>query len=143
MVITMDTERLLQEAKDVLQSNWVDLGGGRGFTKPAQGIYPFQWNWDSAFVVYGYAQYDLQKGVEELRSLFRGQWDNGFLPHIVFHKKEESYFPGPDLWGVCSSQGVQTSGITQPPVVAMAAWRLYEKMCEQDSDGAYALLEEF
>ena len=32
-------------------------------------------------------------------TLFSGQWDNGMVPHILFHKVDPSYFPGPDVWG--------------------------------------------
>ena len=28
-----------------------------------------------------------------------GQWPDGMVPHIVFHKPDPGYFPGPERWG--------------------------------------------
>lgn len=140
------------KAKKVLEKNWVSLGGKKGFTKPAQDIYPFQWNWDSSFIAYGYATYDLDKAVEELRALFSGQWSNGMVPHIVFHgadeKAESTYFPDPGMWDSRNTsphapRDVLTSGITQPPLHAMAVWRIYKNMLRKDRAAADALLDEF
>ena len=91
-------KKIFEKAKRVLEKNWVALDGGGGYTKPAPHIYPFQWNWDSGFIAYGYSHYDTRKAITELRSLFKGQWSNGFLPHIIFHKKAEGYFPNYDFW---------------------------------------------
>jgi len=142
--MAIDTAKILQQAKNVLAGNWVDLGDRQGFTKPAAHLYPFQWNWDSAFIAYGYAYYDPPKAIAELRALFLGQWANGFLPHIVFHRTEgtQDYFPGPDVWDVQNvsahaPKDLQTSGIGQPPLQAMALWHLYGKIHDP------SLLEEF
>jgi len=109
-------QHLQQEAKRILASNWRD-----GFTIPTAKLYPFQWNWDSGFVATGFALYDVDKAIEELQSLFSGQWENGLLPHIIFHSETEStYFPNWDFWGTHVNTGAskkpKTSGITQPPV---------------------------
>jgi glycogen debranching enzyme len=90
---------------------------------PTHGLYPFQWNWDSAFCAMGFATFDEARGWDELDHLFLGQWADGLVPHIVFHQPADSYFPGPEVWGV--SHAPPTSGITQPPVAAIAArWML-------------------
>ena len=107
---------LKQKAKEILSTNWRN-----GFTIPTAKLYPFQWNWDSGFVAMGFAQYDVQKAMQELQSLFSGQWQNGMVPHIIFHSENEStYFPNWDFWGTNvnagTSQKPKTSGITQPPV---------------------------
>lgn len=118
-------QSLKMAAQAVLQSN--DLGGS---TKPAPELYPHQWNWDSCFIAVGIARYDSERAVTELRSLLRGQWDNGLVPQIVFNPTATGYFPGPDVWQCRRSpnapQDVQTSGITQPPVLASAALRIWE-----------------
>jgi hypothetical protein len=36
------------------------------------------------------------------------------VPHIIFHKEDDGYFPGPDVWA--TGRKVPTSGITQPAV---------------------------
>ena len=44
----IDLDRLRSDAIEVLRVN--DTGR---FVKPSQRLYPWQWNWDSAFVVIG------------------------------------------------------------------------------------------
>ena len=44
--------------------------------------------------------FDEARAWQELDSLFRGQWENGLVPHIVFHQPADSYFPGPEQWGL-------------------------------------------
>ncbi|WMS44959.1 trehalase family glycosidase [Acuticoccus sp. MNP-M23] len=92
------------------------------FSVPTKGLYPFQWNWDSAFASLGYAHLDPARAVRELKTLAAAQWTDGMIPHIIFHSNDDGYFPGPDVWG--SGHAVPTSGITQPPVLAIAAERL-------------------
>src|SRR6266545_2080288 len=87
----------LQKAKDILINN--DRGG---YTIPSSRLYPFQWNWDSGFIALGLAYIDPQKAMDEIRSMFKGQWSNGMLPHINFHHVDPNYFPGPDVWGTKS-----------------------------------------
>ncbi|WP_027883081.1 amylo-alpha-1,6-glucosidase [Meiothermus rufus] len=111
-------ESLEQEARRILLAN--DRGG---FTIPTAGLYPFQWLWDAGFTALGWMQFDEGRAWQELKTLFRGQWENGMLPHIVFHRPEPTYFPGPERWGVAHIP--PTSAITQPPVVAtFVRWML-------------------
>ena len=108
----------LQAARAVLAAN--DRGG---YTVPTAGLYPFQWNWDSAFVAMGFATWDPDRALTELEHLVQGQWPDGMIPQIVFHRPSDTYFPGPGVWGTESRRragGPATSGITQPPVFAIA-----------------------
>jgi hypothetical protein len=107
-------------ARQILQNN--DKGT---YTIPTTGLYPYQWNWDSAFAAMGFAEFDLNRAWTELDTLFSGQWPNGMVPHILFHTVDESYFPGPDVWG-CNGP-VSSSGITQPPIAATMARRIFDK----------------
>ncbi|MCX7323422.1 MAG: trehalase family glycosidase [Hyphomicrobiales bacterium] len=107
------TTDLTSQAKAILAAN--DRGG---YTVPTHGLYPFQWNWDSAFVAMGFATYDIDRALSELEHLARGQWADGMIPHIIFHAPSDTYFPGPEIWG--TRHRVPTSGITQPPVFAIA-----------------------
>jgi glycogen debranching enzyme len=109
-----------ESARAILRGN--DRGG---YTVPRAGLYPFQWNWDSAFVALGFATFDMDRAWTELETLFAGQWANGMVPHIIFHKDDDGYFPGPDIWA--SGTQPRTSGITQPPVAASVARRLWEQ----------------
>jgi glycogen debranching enzyme len=99
------------------------------FVKPSPAVYPFQWNWDSALIAIGLARVDVARGRQEVRTLLQGQWEDGMVPHIVFHPTHVDYSPGPELWGSASCPGapqVATSGLTQPPVLATAVRALQE-----------------
>jgi hypothetical protein len=119
-------KKYIKKAKSVLRTNWAG-----SYTMPAPGLYPHQWNWDSGFIAMGYSHYDTERAIQELTSLFRGQWKNGMVPQIVFNQKQLGrYFPEPDFWQAEKSphapDDVVTSGITMPPVHAIAALKIYE-----------------
>jgi hypothetical protein len=117
--------RLARRAKGVLRHNW--LGDA---TKPAPRLYPHQWSWDSAFIAIAYAHFNQSRAEKELRSLFRGQWENGLVPHIVFNPNAKDYSPGPRFWQTGrsphASRDPLTSGLIQPPVHATAVLHVYE-----------------
>ncbi len=115
----VDYNALDAEARRILNLN--DRGG---YTVPTDGLYPYQWNWDSAFAAYGFAQFNIDRAWQELESLMAGQWASGMVPHILFHKEDARYFPGPDVWGGVGP--IPSSGISQPPVAATFARRVYE-----------------
>ncbi|MFI6812363.1 amylo-alpha-1,6-glucosidase [Nonomuraea sp. NPDC050328] len=119
----VDDVALEREALSVLESNWTGTA-----TVPAPGLYPHQWSWDSAFVAIGLARHRPERAKAELMSLLRGQWANGMLPHIVFHTPEV-YFPGPSVWRsqdqAEAPHAVLTSGLTAPPLHALAVWWLW------------------
>ena len=100
---------MIEQARAILRRN--DRGG---YTVPTDRLYPFQWNWDSAFVAMGWATFDEARGFTEVERLLEGQWDDGLVPQIVFHAPSDDYFPGPSVWGM--QHAPPTSGITQPPV---------------------------
>ncbi|MDB6088830.1 MAG: hypothetical protein JWN85_1614 [Gammaproteobacteria bacterium] len=116
----MTQDKLDRRAREILIAN--DRGG---YTVPNGRVYPFQWNWDSAFVSMGFAAFDAARGWREIETLFAGQWEDGFLPHIVFWKDDAGYFPGPAVWA--TGHTPPTSGITQPPVAASAVRALWER----------------
>ena len=111
--------QLDDQARMILTRN--DRGG---YTVPTAGLYPYQWNWDSAFAAWGYSTFDVERAWLELETLFSGQWDDGMVPHIIFHRRESGYFPGPDVWA--TGRTPPTSGISQPPVAAILARRVFE-----------------
>lgn len=115
---------LEREAIRILRAN--DRGG---FTIPTAGLYPFQWLWDAGFSALGWMKFDEARAWQEFERLFEGQWANGMLPHIVFHRPEATYFPGPDRWGTRHTP--PTSGITQPPVVASFVRMMLEQAEDQ------------
>jgi len=132
-----EQKNLLFTAKKVLVGNWREK-----YTIPSPKLYPHQWSWDSAFISIGYSRYDQDKAQTELLSMFEGQWANGMLPHIIF-RAGNSYFPGPEYWQTELSDyspGLKTSGITQPPVHALAVWHVYNN--SPDKKEAESFLED-
>lgn len=111
-------------AEDILRRN--DRGG---YCVPTDGLYPFQWSWDSAITALGWMEFDERRAWQEAETMFAGQWDNGMVPHILFHKDAESYFPGPDVWG--SDKKIPSSAISQPPVWATAIRIMYEQASDR------------
>lgn len=132
-----EKDSLLQEAMTVLRGNWVDLKASTGFSKPAAHVYPYQWNWDAGFAAIGYSYFDIDRAIAELDALFSGQWENGMLPHIVFHTESHDYFPNQSFWQTKernenAPRDVDTSGMTQPPIHAIAAWYIYQRLSQTD-----------
>lgn len=103
---------LTQKAIDILTKN--DRGG---YTIPTSGLYPYQWNWDSAFVALGIATYDFTRAWSEITTLIEGQWPDGMIPSIIFRSDDPSYFPGPSRWGKTPG-AIPSTGVSQPPVLA-------------------------
>jgi len=118
-----DLTDLVVRAGAVLDDNWIGSS-----TKPAPRLYPHQWSWDSAFIAIGNAHRRPDRAELEMRTLFRAQWSNGMVPHIVFGGVPGEYFPSAADWGsrACDAapDDVATSGICQPPVHALAVERI-------------------
>jgi glucosylglycerate hydrolase len=133
---------LAARATDILQAN--DTGTS---IKAAPNLYPHQWSWDAAIVAIGLSHVSVDRAVTEMRSLFRGQWRNGLLPHIVYAPDvpDDAYFPDAARWDVAGVSpdaplGVATSGIIQPPVHAIAIAAICERA---DPEQAGAIATEF
>ena len=119
--------QLAARAAYLLRGN--DLGA---MTSAAPRLYPHMWSWDAAFVAVGLASLSVERAVIELDTLLSAQWANGMIPHIVFAEGVTGYFPGPDRWAcsrlaAAAPPGRQTSGITQPPVHAIAVQRILDR----------------
>lgn len=124
-------QTIIDSAFEVLKQN--DLGS---YTVPTHGLYPFQWNWDSCLTALGQAHFNEERAWTEIETLFDHQWDDGMVPHIIFHKEDEGYFPGPGVWD--TRRPVPTSGITQPAVAGFAVARLFERSTDRATASARA-----
>lgn len=117
---------LLAEAFEVLDAN-----DRSSYTQPAANLYPHQWLWDSCFIAIGLRHNDPQRAMTEIKSLFRGQWENGMMPNIVFNK-DPAFNTDRNIWrswiNPYSPEGIATTGITQPPMLAEAIVRIGEKL---------------
>ncbi|MFD8816817.1 hypothetical protein ACFV23_36365 [Streptomyces sp. NPDC059627] len=116
-------------AARVLEDNWTGSS-----TVPSRSLYPHQWSWDSAFIAIGLRHLSPLRAQTELETLLAAQWGDGRIPHIVFNPSVplDAYFPSPDFWRSSTAgraagapRTVQTSGIVQPPVHALAAWLVH------------------
>lgn len=98
---------------------------------PAKGIYPHQWFWDSCFIAIGLRHYDIERSKKILLSLKSGQWKNGMIPNIIFHGLDERS-RHIRIWDSSRNpyapKHLRTSGITQPPMLAEAVFKVGEKL---------------
>jgi len=117
---------LLEKAEDVLKRN-----DRRTHTIPAENLYPHQWLWDSCFIAIGLRWMNVDRAQTEITNLLRGQWSNGMVPHTIFNN-DSAYRRDRDLWrswlSPYSPDYITTSGITQPPMLAEAVWRIGERL---------------
>jgi len=124
------SKKLIAAARAILTEN--DRGN---YTIPTKGLYPFQWNWDSCLSALGFGHFDEERAWTEIATLFEHQWEDGMVPHIIFHVEDDGYFPGPSVWQTSRRQtnrSVPTTGITQPAVAGFAVRRLYERARNTD-----------
>jgi len=119
-------DKLVKQAAAVLKQN--DQGE---YTVPSTKLYPHQWLWDSCFIAIGLRHLDPRRAATELESLIRGQWRNGMMPNIVLSSAGH-YWAGSEFWHSSISEyappDVPTSGITQPPMLAIAALAVSKKL---------------
>jgi glycogen debranching enzyme len=126
----MEKEHLLKICKDVL-----DLNKNGKHTMPAPNLYPHQWLWDSCFVAIGLSNYDAARARDELLEIVKGQWSNGMIPHMIFDQSKK-YATDRRVWRSYVSHyspDIPTSGITQPPILAEAVYRVAKKLPRADA----------
>lgn len=117
---TGDMSSLKEAVKAVYEMN-LRHHGKLTYTVPSPDTYPFQWFWDSCFHAITLSYIDVARAKNELRLLVTGQFKNGMIPHILYWRVPP-HNPFPEIhWGKR-----RTSTITQPPMLAMAVWRIYE-----------------
>ena len=116
----------INQAKKVLLGN-----RKKGYTLPTNNnLYPAQWNWDSGFIALGYSHFNLKYAFDEINTLLEGQWKDGMIPHILFHDLNTNYYPNHSVWN-CGNK-IKSSGITQPPVLAIVLKRILDKNIIKD-----------
>lgn len=133
--------QLDDQARDILKKN--DRGG---YTIPTARLYPYQWNWDSAFVALGFLTFDRDRAWRELELLLEGQWENGMIPSILFRSNDPDYFPGPSVWQTQTrmdpAPAIASTGISQPPILASIILSLVESGGGDDRKRAVKMLEQ-
>lgn len=106
------------QALDILLKNR-RVTNGHQYTVPSPKSYPYQWLWDSAFHAIILSHFNTADAKKELLSLVSKQFESGMIPHMIYWVKGEHLSRD---WG-----REDTSTITQPPILALAVWHIYEK----------------
>lgn len=130
-----DQPDLLESAKAVLEMN------NQGtYTTQSGPDYPHQLLWNSCFVAIGLRHYDLNRAKTEVLSLLAGQWHNGMVPNIIF-SADPNYVRDSVVWNSSlspdSPDGIATSGITQPPMLAEAIVKIGAKLKSSERKAWY------
>lgn len=104
---------------------------GHRYTIPSPELYPFQWLWDSCFhAIILMRAGRTAEARSELISAFSKPLANGLIPHIVYWEDPKKFMNWgrehrgdviDDAWGIHG-----TSSLTQPPLLATAALRVFE-----------------
>ncbi len=112
---------LQEAARLLLRANRRTTPEGLQYTVPSPSTYPYQWLWDSCFHSIVLAKSEPEAAIAELRSLLSRQLPEGMVPHMIFWRPKlvRPYHVWWDKSGA--------SSITQPPMLAYAAWKIYQE----------------
>jgi glycogen debranching enzyme len=116
----MGSMEFREAAHALLKANRRTTRDGLQYTVPSPSTYPYQWLWDSCFHAIVLAELEPEAAKAELRCLLSRQLPDGMVPHMIFWKPKITR-PYHVWW---DNSGV--SSLTQPPMIAYAAWRIYE-----------------
>ena len=104
-------------------------------------LYPHQWLWDSCFIAIGLARVDPARAAGEVRALFRGQWANGMLPHMLFAESVPRHRQPPDLAVAPATRSrPRRRDVVRDPAAAraIAAWRVAQALPTRRTDDVSA-----
>lgn len=98
--------------------------GGYDHTPPSWSHYPHCFLWDSGFISMVYSFYGRpDDGAQELLTVFKGQNpDTGFIPNMRFSNRGRLFDPERYTF----LHPFFGSDYTQPPILALSAWNIYE-----------------
>lgn len=116
----MGTMDLRAESYALLKENRRVTKNGYQYTVPSPSTYPYQWLWDSCFHMIVLAKLEPEAAIAEYKALIERQFEDGMIPHMIFWNPM-IFRPYNIGWG---KKG--TSSITQPPLLAYAAWEIYK-----------------
>lgn len=125
------TDPLFQQTLSVFNSNRLEgfshwKKTKYSFIAPADTEYTYQWLWDTAFHSIVLSHIDTELAKNEIRNFLLGQWDNGFLPHVIFWGSKKVL----PVWAYIESALAfrpHTTALTQPPALALAVEIIYNR----------------
>ncbi len=127
----MTRDGLIEKAKEIFTLNtitgyskWRDTE--YKFIAPANKEYTYQWLWDTGFHAIVLSHFDTEWAKSEIKNFLHAQWENGFLPHIVFWGKKKTL---PHWAYIESALSIRprTTSITQPPVFPISVEKIFQK----------------
>ena len=118
----MSTKQTIENQIRELMTQNRRHSGRYNYTVPSPNSYPFQWFWDSCFHAIILSHIDTAAAKQELLSLVSKQFKNGMIPHMIYWEDPRKFTFPLIPWGKH-----RTSSITQPPLLAYAAWAIYLK----------------
>lgn len=125
-------QKFIKQARKIFEGNFREGYAGWNkshykFISPAPKEYVYQWLWDSAFHAIVLANFDVEWAKSEVRQHLAAQWEDGFIPHIIFWGGNTTSLPH---WAFIESKRSfrpHTSALTQPPALALAVEEVFEK----------------
>lgn len=100
------------------------------FIAPAKKEYVYQFLWDTGFHAIVLSHFDTEWAKNEIRNYLKAQFEDGFLPHIIFWKGQTHELPH---WAFLESKPAlrpHTSAITQPPIFPIAVEEIFRRDCD-------------
>lgn len=125
-------EKYIAKAREIFEHNLIEgyskwKNTNYKFIAPAKKEYVYQFLWDTGFHAIVLSNFDTEWAKNEIRNYLIAQWDDGFLPHIIFWKGQTHELPH---WAFLESKPSlrpNTSAITQPPIFPIAVEEIFEK----------------
>lgn len=133
MVKTADLkQKYIERAKAIFEHNLIDGYSNwkkthYKFIAPAKKEYVYQFLWDTAFHAIVLSHFDTEWAKNEIKNYLLAQWDDGFIPHIIFWKGKTHDLPH---WAFLESKPSlrpRTSALTQPPILGIAVEEIFKK----------------
>ena len=129
-----DRKDVLSEASKILKTNQFTTTSPSNKTylgiSPSNEYYFHTWFWDSVFHIMALVHANPELAIKNLEFILDSQWENGHIGHIMYRFEDVSYFPNPTLWQTegKSKSGIISSGIIQPPILAIGVRYIYEHL---------------
>lgn len=125
-------KKYIEKARAIFEHNLIDGYSAwkkthYKFIAPAKKEYVYQFLWDTAFHAIVLSHFDTNWAKREIQNYLLAQWDDGFIPHIIFWKGQTHDLPH---WAFLESKPSlrpYTSAITQPPILGVAVEEIYNK----------------
>jgi len=125
-------KKYIEKARQIFEDNLIEGHSSwknvdYKFIAPAKKEYVYQFLWDTAFHAIVLSHFDTTWAKREITNYLLAQWEDGFIPHIIFWKGQTHDLPH---WAFLESKPSlrpNTSAITQPPILGVAIEQVYEK----------------